>query len=215
MTAGSAPKSWAEMGCSSGSKARYLQGPGGLAGAQGGADAVRAGELGHDEAAAAQVADEAAEHGVGDAGHGRENGGGGELHGSDRKLGGEGLHGSALSILSLGKERTSREAETQQGWGPSLEIVRDCGNEAAAYCAFGSCRGDRRRVDHEGGAEAAGGGAGRGGAASAQDTAGDSAGHAIRRGGAGAGRQRAGKPVSVGAAQAGARGGAATGASHG
>ena len=42
------------------------------------ADAVRAGELGHDQPAAAQIADEAAEHGVGDAGHGREHRGRGD-----------------------------------------------------------------------------------------------------------------------------------------
>ena len=36
--------------------------------------AVGRGELGHDQAASAQVADEAAEDGVGDAGHGREDG---------------------------------------------------------------------------------------------------------------------------------------------
>ncbi len=39
-------------------------------------DAVGGGELGHHEAASAEIADEAAEDGVGDAGHGREDGGG-------------------------------------------------------------------------------------------------------------------------------------------
>ena len=36
-------------------------------------DAVGRGELGHHEAASAEIADEAAEDGVGDAGHGREH----------------------------------------------------------------------------------------------------------------------------------------------
>ena len=34
---------------------------------------MRTGELGHDQAAAAQIADEAAKHGVGYAGHGGED----------------------------------------------------------------------------------------------------------------------------------------------
>src|ERR1039457_6057599 len=40
--------------------------------------AVGRGELSHDEAATAEILDEAAEDGVGDAGHGREHGGGGD-----------------------------------------------------------------------------------------------------------------------------------------
>src|SRR5208283_5930090 len=39
---------------------------------------VGRGELGHDQAASAKALDEAAEDGVGDAGHGREHGGGGD-----------------------------------------------------------------------------------------------------------------------------------------
>src|SRR5690349_14698477 len=38
-------------------------------------DAVGRGELGHDESASAEVADEAAEDGVGDSSHGSEHGG--------------------------------------------------------------------------------------------------------------------------------------------
>ena len=38
--------------------------------------AVGGGELGHDQAASAEILDEAAEDGVGDAGHGGEDGGG-------------------------------------------------------------------------------------------------------------------------------------------
>jgi hypothetical protein len=41
--------------------------------------AVGRGELGHDQAASAEVADEAAEDGVGDAGHGSEHGGGSDI----------------------------------------------------------------------------------------------------------------------------------------
>ena len=69
----------------------------GLRAPQRGADAVRAGELGHDQAAAAQVADEAAEHRVGDAGHGRQHGGRGHAHGSDRELGWE----ADIGLVSL------------------------------------------------------------------------------------------------------------------
>ncbi len=101
MTVGSAPKSCAEMGCSSGSKAEVaLQGLVGLAGFERRADAVGAGELGHDQAAAAEIADEAAEDGIGHAGHGREHGGGREGYRADRKLCGKILHGEAVSILS-------------------------------------------------------------------------------------------------------------------
>jgi len=39
-------------------------------------EAVGGGELGHDQAASAEVFDEAAEDGVGDTGHGGEDGGG-------------------------------------------------------------------------------------------------------------------------------------------
>jgi len=55
-----------------------MEGLGGFAAgvAAGGDHAVRGGELGHQEAAAALVADEAAEDGIGDAGHGRQDGGG-------------------------------------------------------------------------------------------------------------------------------------------
>jgi len=63
-----------------------------------GADyAVRAGELRHEQAAAALVADEAPEDGVGDACHGREDGGGGNGDGADlvsgRKIRDEGQCG--------------------------------------------------------------------------------------------------------------------------
>ena len=45
--------------------------------------AVGRSELGHDQAASAQVLDEAAEDGVGDAGHGGEDGGGGDADVAD------------------------------------------------------------------------------------------------------------------------------------
>ena len=70
---------------------------------------MRAGELGHDEPAAAQVADKAAENGVGDAGHGRQHRRRGDLHRADRKLCGKDLHGDRCSdfiieaALSIGK----------------------------------------------------------------------------------------------------------------
>ena len=83
ITAGSAPNSCAEMGCSSGSKDRYCKVRVGLLRAQRGADAVRAGELGHDEPAAALIADEAAEDRVGDARHGRQHRGRRDGHASD------------------------------------------------------------------------------------------------------------------------------------
>ena len=53
--------------------------------------AVGRGELGHDQAASAQVADEAAEDGVGDAGHGGEDRRGGDGDGADGKAGRDGL----------------------------------------------------------------------------------------------------------------------------
>src|ERR1035441_2240450 len=46
-------------------------------------DAVGRGELGHHESAAAEITDEAAEDGVGDSGHGRENGGGTDFDGAE------------------------------------------------------------------------------------------------------------------------------------
>ena len=74
ITAGSAPKSCAEMGCSSGSKYRYRKVRVGLVAVDRSDDAMGAGELGHDEPAAALGADQAAKDRVGDAGHGREHG---------------------------------------------------------------------------------------------------------------------------------------------
>ena len=59
------------------------EGAGGLGGARGGDDAVGAGELRHDESAAALGADQAAEHGVGDAGHGRQHGRGTDFDRAD------------------------------------------------------------------------------------------------------------------------------------
>src|SRR6266567_4976018 len=52
---------------------------------------VGRGELGHDQAAPAKVADEAAEHSVGHSGHGGEDGCGGDVDGPDRKTCGDGL----------------------------------------------------------------------------------------------------------------------------
>src|ERR1035438_5969040 len=76
----------------------------GLVGLERRADAVRAGELRHDEPAPAKIANETAEYRVGHAGHRRQHRGGRELHRSDRKLCGEGLHGRADSILALRAE---------------------------------------------------------------------------------------------------------------
>src|ERR1035437_10180745 len=81
-----------------------LQGPIGLAGLERCADAVRAGELGHDEPAPAEIANESAEYRIGHAGHGRKHRGGREIHRSDRKLCGEGLHGSADLSLTSGRK---------------------------------------------------------------------------------------------------------------
>src|SRR6266852_3498055 len=53
-------------------------------------DAVGRGELGHNQAASAEVLDEAAEDGVGNAGHGREHGGGSDADAAD--LQGRGKH---------------------------------------------------------------------------------------------------------------------------
>ena len=47
-------------------------------------DAVGRGELGHHESASAEVADEAAEDGVGDAGHGRKHRGGTDFDSAER-----------------------------------------------------------------------------------------------------------------------------------
>src|ERR1019366_8611657 len=76
----------------------------GLVGLERRADAVRAGELRHDEPAAAKIANETSEHRIGYAGHRRQHRGGREPHRSDRKLRGEGLHGRADSILTLAVE---------------------------------------------------------------------------------------------------------------
>src|ERR1035437_6192810 len=97
-----------------------LERPIGFAGLERRADAVRAGELRHDEPAPAEIANETAEYGIGHAGHGREHRGGRELHRADRELCGKGLHGSADTILSLGREpHAGGEAETQRGFSPS------------------------------------------------------------------------------------------------
>ena len=50
-------------------------------------DSVGRGELGHDKAAASEIADEAAEDGVGYSGHGGENGGGTDLDAADSQRG--------------------------------------------------------------------------------------------------------------------------------
>ena len=54
-------------------------------------NSVGRGELGHDETASAEVADEAAEDGVGDAGHGREDSGWGDCDRADLQGGGNNL----------------------------------------------------------------------------------------------------------------------------
>src|SRR6266478_3308501 len=51
--------------------------------------AVGRGELGHNQPASAEILDEAAKDGVGDAGHGSEHGGGGDSDPADQKAGGE------------------------------------------------------------------------------------------------------------------------------
>jgi len=58
-------------------------------------DAVGGGELGHHQPASAEIADEAAENGVGNAGHGREDGGGTDFDVAERERGGDaGVRGS-------------------------------------------------------------------------------------------------------------------------
>src|SRR5437879_3233617 len=52
---------------------------------------VGRGELGHDQAASAEVADEAAEDSVGHSGHGGEDSCGGDVDGPDRKTCGDWL----------------------------------------------------------------------------------------------------------------------------
>ena len=81
-----------------------LQGFVGFAGLERCADAVRAGELGHDEPAPAQFANEAAEYGIGHAGHGREHRGGGEFTGPIENCVGKTCMGSLLLILSSGQD---------------------------------------------------------------------------------------------------------------
>src|SRR5260370_20592849 len=63
--------------------------------------AVGRGELGHDQAAAAQVADEAAEDGVGDAGHGSQDCGWGNLNSADGEPHGNGLQWRCQSDRSV------------------------------------------------------------------------------------------------------------------
>ena len=58
-----------------GFKLQVFERAGRLVRAQGSADAVGAGELRHDKAAAAQVADKAPENGIGHAGHRCQHGG--------------------------------------------------------------------------------------------------------------------------------------------
>ena len=65
---------------------------GGLARAERSADAVGAGELRHEQAAPAQIADEAPEYGVRDACHGGQHGGGGDPHRADGEAAGEERH---------------------------------------------------------------------------------------------------------------------------
>ena len=77
-----------------------LQGLIGLTGFERRADTVGAGELSHDQAAAAEVANETAEDGIGHAGHGGEDGCRREGYRADRKLCGKVLHGDAALILS-------------------------------------------------------------------------------------------------------------------
>ncbi len=59
-------------------------------------NAVGRGELGHDEAASAEVADKAAEDRIGNACHGREDGGGGDGDGTDLEAGRDRFQGRGL-----------------------------------------------------------------------------------------------------------------------
>ena len=58
---------------------------------------MRAGELSHDEPAAIEVADEAAEYGIGHARHGREYCRGGDFYVTNRKACGELAHKPRVS----------------------------------------------------------------------------------------------------------------------
>ena len=60
------------------------------------AHAVRAGELGHNQPAAAQAADEAPENGIGDARHGRQHGGGSDPTPPICKLDWKSQHGNLV-----------------------------------------------------------------------------------------------------------------------
>src|SRR5215813_656892 len=83
-----------------GLKGQIFQGPGGLRPAGRSADAVRAGELSHDQPATAQIPDEAAENGVGHARHGREHRRWSNGHTSDAQSGRKNLvHLSCNFIL--------------------------------------------------------------------------------------------------------------------
>src|SRR5450432_910202 len=68
-------------------------------------NAVGRSELGHDQPAAVEVADEAAKDRVGDAGHGREDGGGGDGDSADGKACGDwarsGLQSSDCAMRAL------------------------------------------------------------------------------------------------------------------
>jgi len=93
---------------------QVFQSASGLARVARGADAMRARELGHDQPAATQVADEAAENRVGDAGHGRQHGGRLNGDGPDRKLSGE-LHHLDDFILMVWRPETELRAGPSDG----------------------------------------------------------------------------------------------------
>src|SRR5450432_1583033 len=68
--------------------------------------AVRGGELGHDQPAAVEIADEAAEDGVGNAGHGSQHGRGGDSDIADQKACGDRLRWCGLADRSVRPTRT-------------------------------------------------------------------------------------------------------------
>ena len=86
-----------------------------LAAAVGADNAVRTGEFGHYEAATALITHEAAEDGVGDAGHGGEHGGGGDHGVADQVafgklqpvLGTDGIHSYIVALRRFGSPLAS------------------------------------------------------------------------------------------------------------
>ena len=93
-----------------------------LAAAVGADNAVRTGEFGHDETATALITHEAAEDGVGDAGHGGEHGGGGDDGITDdvafgkRKpvLGPDGIHSYIIALRRFGSPLAGYLGMTQK-----------------------------------------------------------------------------------------------------